>query len=86
MKISDFPYGKITKTLRKATKWLNANRRKLEKTKCQYSFDYPDYWNMPKILSHRLSGDEVDWLQAEVYGWKYGMTVSEYNAQFNDEN
>lgn len=86
MKIIDFPYGKITKTLRKATKWLNSNRRRLERTKCQGSFDYPYYWDMPKIISHRLNGDEVDWLQSEVYDWKYKMTVSEYDDQFIDEN
>jgi hypothetical protein len=86
MKINDFPYGKITKTLRKATIWLNHNRKRLEKSTCQYSFDYPNYWDMPKIISSRLSGDEVDWLQEEVYDWNYLVTEDEYNDKLLEKS
>lgn len=79
MRIDDFPYGKITKTLRNATKWLNSNRHKLEKTKYKGSFDYPDYWDMPKMISSRLGGDEVDWLQAEIYHWNFKLSADEYD-------
>lgn len=81
MRVVDFPYGKISKTLRKAVTWLNRNHRKLEQTKCQHSFDYPDYWDMPRIISSRLSGDDVDWLQVEVYNWNYQLSEEDYNRQ-----
>lgn len=28
------------------------------------NFDYPDYWNLPQKLSHKLSSDEVDLIQS----------------------
>lgn len=70
MKIKDFPYGIPTKTLKKAVQWLNSNKRKLEKKEEFYSFDYPEYWDMPKTISNRLNTDEVDWIQNEVHNWK----------------
>jgi hypothetical protein len=85
MRISDYPYGRITKILKKAVNWLNENRRRLEKTKCNGSFDYPYYWDMPKMISHRLSSDQVDWLQGEVNEWNFRMSEAEYNEMMNDQ-
>jgi hypothetical protein len=84
MRVSNFPYGRITKTLKKAVNWLNKNKRQLEKTKCNGSFDYPYYWDMPKMISYRLSSDEVDWLQGEVYEWDYQMNEAEYNEMVDE--
>lgn len=68
----DFPYGKITKKLREAVKWLNKNRRRIEENfNREYPFDYPLYWGMPKRIAHKLTTDEVDWIQSETYGWDY---------------
>ena len=76
MRIKNYPYGQPTKTLKKAVNWLNRNKHKIAKSLKEhgkdawlYSFDYPDYWNMPKIISSRLDGDEVDWLQEETHDW-----------------
>jgi len=80
MKIKNYPYGKVTKTLRKAVTWLNNNKRRIVKelkrkeeidfpSNLQYEFDYPSYWDMPKTISRRLSSDEVDWIQDEVGRW-----------------
>lgn len=68
MRIKDYPYGKITKTLRKAVTWLNRNKKKLMKSQFDY-FDYPNYWDMPKMISSRLSSDQVDWIQSETCDW-----------------
>ena len=85
MRISDYPYGKVTKTLKAAVKYLNSNKNKIGKlSKEEHKkfkaddtveyifidfFDYPDYWNIPKKISSRLGGDEVDWIQSETYDW-----------------
>lgn len=81
MRIKDFPYGTPTKTLRAAVTWLNRNKHRIifnsKLGTCPYDdfFDYPDYWNMPKKISGRLSGDDVDWIQEETYEWHSGKTV-----------
>lgn len=68
MKISEYPYGKVTKTLKKAVNWLNTNKKLVKsKQKDCYEFDYPDYWGMPKSISYRLSSSEVDWIQSEAH-------------------
>lgn len=70
MRVKDFPYGKITKTLKKAVQWLNRNQHKIKKTKDDI-FDWPDYWDMPKVISSRLSSDEVDFIQDKTFNWIY---------------
>ncbi len=67
MRCSEFCYGKPSKTLKNAVSWLNKNKRRLQKN--EWEFDFPDYWGMPKRISYRLSGDEVDWIQSEVWEW-----------------
>ena len=68
MKLKDYPY-RMNKSMREAILWLAKNRRRLEKEKSPYSFDYPDYWGMPKNISSRLSSENVDWIQEEVGEW-----------------
>lgn len=78
MKTSEYPYGKVTKSLKKAAAYLNKNYRKIIKNLLDssenltyddiaHSFDYPDYLDMPKSISFRLNTDEVDWLQSEWF-------------------
>ena len=68
--LSNFRYGKVYPRLRNAVKWINSNQKslavKIKKEKWDM-FDYPDYWDMPKKLSYRLTADEVDFLQEESY-------------------
>ena len=72
MRIRDFPYGKITKKLRKAVTWLNRNRKRIEENYCrEFPFDYPIYWGMPKTVANKLTSDEVDWIQTETYDWDF---------------
>jgi hypothetical protein len=68
MKLKDYPYGKVTKTLKKAVTWLRSNKKKIQKEQ-EDCFDFPNYWNMPKTICNRLNGDEVDWIQYETYDW-----------------
>lgn len=73
MKIADWNTDskRITKSMRKAVTWLNRNIKRLEKSGITENyFDYPSYWEMPKIISSRLSPDEVDWLQYQLNGWR----------------
>lgn len=81
MKIIEYPYGKVTKTLKKATLFLNRNKVKIYKKllkECneqnsienmRFSFDFPNYLNMPKSVCSRLNSDEVDWLQSEWHNF-----------------
>ncbi len=70
MQIKNYPYGKPTKTLKKAAQWLNRNYCKaIKKEIAEYQdrsqtirefvnelyFDYPFYMGMPKSISYRLS-------------------------------
>jgi len=64
IKISTFPYGRITKRLRRSVQWLNRSMNKISKSE-----EYPDYWNLPRSLSDYLTPDEVDWIQEETYEW-----------------
>ena len=55
-----YRYGKITKRLENAVQWINdhfLDERRVNR------FDFPDYWGMPKKISHKLSPDEVDYIQ-----------------------
>jgi hypothetical protein len=82
MKVRDFPYGKITKKLQEAVKWLNKNRKRIEKNYCQdYPFDFPIYWDMPKTIAHKLTSDEVDWIQSETCHWNFQLSEKEYNEK-----
>lgn len=86
MRIKDYPYGKITKTLKKAVEFLSRNRTKIlkehslknEESYC--FFEYPDYLGLPKTISSRLSTDEVDWLQEE---WL--RSTKEWNQKYLDD-
>jgi len=73
--VSEYPYGKITKTLRNACIWLNKNRKHIIEYHCQNMergsgefayFDFPDYFDMPKKISSRLESDEVDFIQENM--------------------
>lgn len=68
MKIKDYPYGKATKRLKAAAKWLKSNKNKIQ-IHFNYEFDYPDYWDMPKKISDNLTPDEIDWLQEQTFEW-----------------
>ncbi len=59
--INNFPYGEITVTLQQAVNYVNENLHKVE------DFDYPDYWSLPKSVSYKLSSDEVDFIQSEIF-------------------
>lgn len=67
--VNRYPYGKISKTLRKAVDWINDNGETLKSMKEQDAclvFDFPDFWNMPKRISSRLNSDEVDFIQGNT--------------------
>lgn len=66
--IASYSYGNVTKTFRKAITWLN--RRKKSFIIQPGYFDFPDYWGMPKSISSRLTGDQVDFLQEQTYNWQ----------------
>nr|BDD46166.1 hypothetical protein 4 [bacterium] len=63
----NYPYGKPSLIYLKAVKWLKENQRALLLK--DYVFDYPDYWDMPIEISHKLDPDEVDWIQNVTYNW-----------------
>lgn len=71
----NYSYGRVNKRLKDAVVWLNKNKKAImlasRQGKYPYEdcFDYPDYWNMPKKISNRLDGDEVDWIQEKTYYW-----------------
>lgn len=65
MNVKNYPYGKVTKTLKSAVSWLNKNKKKIKLEK-YWEFDYPDYCGMPPKICSRLSSDEVDWIQEEI--------------------
>ena len=68
VKISEYGYGKVNKRLKYAAEWLNkaSNQTKIKQEFCDY-FDYPEYWEMPKDISRRLSSDEVDFIQDQTF-------------------
>lgn len=77
MKIKDYIYGTPSKSLKKASEYLNRNYTKIinkfildENNKYRCDLDYlimghPEYCGIPKNITCRLNGDEVDWLQDE---------------------
>lgn len=53
----------------KAINWLFDEKNKqavLYNLRVGSSFDYPDYFDLPKMISSKLTGDEVDLLQELV--------------------
>jgi hypothetical protein len=53
----------------KAVDWLFNDKNKqavLYNLRVGSSFDYPDYFDLPKMISSKLTGDEVDLLQELV--------------------
>ena len=72
MRIKEYPYSvkrKITKTLKKATTWINRNMKK--SLKSYEEFGYPEFCGMPKSISSRLNTDEADWIEGEFNKEKY---------------
>ena len=81
MRISEYPYGKVTKSLRKAVEHLNRNYVKIIKNFlnhkhekysledisyfCHDGLDWPEF-ELRKSVYCRLNTDEVDFLQE---GW-----------------
>lgn len=77
MKIKDYPYGKPSKSLKKAADYLNRNYIKIinefifdENNQYKHDldylmFEYPDYLGLDKRISCALTSDDVDWLQEE---------------------
>lgn len=65
IKLSSYPYGRITKRLEHAVEWLNSHPFKISNS--DYEFDYPEYCDMPKALYQNLSSDEVDFIQEQLY-------------------
>ena len=56
--VNKYPWGKYSKSFENAVLILN----KLG-TQGFNQFDYPEYANLPKRISGRLSPDEVDYIQ-----------------------
>ena len=89
VKISEFPYGKISANLRKAAEWLNKNQKTIEKEAqklgkdCFDFFDFPDYWDLPKKIANKLYPDEVDFIQdqTQVFAIK---TMRKLNKEKNN--
>lgn len=86
MRISNYYYNtgrKPSKRLRKAVTWLNKNKKRIVRQfetleDCCYFdinwsslFDYPDYLGLPRSIVDKLSSDEVDWLQSQIYDWQF---------------
>ena len=59
--VNDYPYGKISKTLRKAVKHLNIHGVH----GCE--FDYPTFGDLPRSIASRLSSDDVDFIQENLH-------------------
>lgn len=83
MKIKDYPYGKPSKSLKKAADYLNCNYIKIINefildVNNQYRYDldylmfeYPDYLGLDKRIGCALASDDVCWLQEELEGLKF---------------
>lgn len=82
--VREYPSGKIYGRLEKAVEWLNSNQKKILQDildeKVSMEFDFDDYWGMPKSISHKLSSDEVDFLQFQVFEW-FRKEISELKAK-----
>jgi hypothetical protein len=77
MKIKDYPYGKPSKSLKKAADYLNRNYIKIinefiSDENNQYKqdldylmFEYPDYLGLDKRIGCALDEDDVFWLDEE---------------------
>lgn len=94
MKIKNYPYGKPSKSLKKAADYLNKNYVKIineyindEYNKYRHNLYYlimddPEYFGVPKIVANRLNTDEIDWLQEEFENLKFRYKDS-IRAKFN---
>ena len=69
MNVKNYPYGRVSKQLRLAVKWINKNKKKLKQLSSneEVVFDYPYYLGMPNKIHKELESDEVDWIQSELY-------------------
>lgn len=74
VRISEYSYGKVSKSLRRACDWINKNQLKIKRQLSNgffAEFDYPDYFGLPKSIINRLYTDEVDFIQAQVGDFVY---------------
>lgn len=83
MKIKNYPYGKPSKSLKKAADYLNRNYIKIINEfvldeKNQYRrdldylmFEYPDYLGLDKRIGCALDADDVCWLDDEFINLKF---------------
>jgi hypothetical protein len=70
----------------KALDWLFDEKNKqavLYNLRVGSSFDYPDYFDLPKMISSKLTGDEVDLLQELVSYQLAQFYESEVSTQEN---
>ena len=58
IRLGRYPYGKSSAAYKQAKKWLAYHGNNGYDLFC-----YPDYAGMPKIISNKLSSDEVDHIQ-----------------------
>lgn len=56
--VSEYSYGRISKALRNAAKWINSNNRK-------FIYSEIDQY-LPKSLYSRLSPDEADFIDSQT--------------------
>lgn len=69
-KFTRYPFGKVTKRLQNAKKWIYNNLDYcVEEGKKLIWFDFPDYYGMPISISYKLSVDEVDYIQRNIDIW-----------------
>lgn len=57
--ISEYPYGKVTKALREAAKWVNANNKLIN---C-----HPIEGFLPDKIYSKLSTDEADFIEEQTW-------------------
>jgi hypothetical protein len=76
MKISDYDYGKVTKTLKNAVTFLNRSRGRIIKEMTiqedhggdlDYLHGYDITHYLPPRISCRLNCDEADWLESKWF-------------------
>jgi hypothetical protein len=65
IKTKNFPFGKPSKTLENAVKWINKNKKALKKV--EFLLDYPDYAGMPDKITKKLYVDDVHWINQQLF-------------------
>ena len=81
MQVKNYPFGKPSKQLKSAVKWLNSNQKNLKATMlCE--FDFPYFLDMPKKIVEGLLEDELNFICGETFDWWYPNYLNqmhEYN-------